>query len=88
MGVHIQTAAFLMNYINKKLNEGNLSVESVHVSDGYIDENGNLILTFNNSAKDPITIELDQILQEKDLENIKEDLKNYIESSDKDFGEI
>lgn len=88
MALHMQTVAFLMNYINSKLNEGDITVESVHVSGGYINEDGNLVLSFNNSEKEPIVIDLSNFAQSEDLNSLKDELIEYVNSNTGDYGEI
>lgn len=56
MALSMQTIAFLMNYVNSKLDEaGNVSVESIHIDKVELNDTGDLVFTFNKS-KEPITV--------------------------------
>ena len=62
MALNMQTIAFLMNYVNDKINSSGLSGEDIHVSSGSInEENGKLILTYNTN-KQPIEIDLSGLI--------------------------
>ena len=66
----IETVAFLVNYINKRLgSSGDITVNTIHIAGGYLDINNNLI-----STKSPISIDLNDLTNNSELELIRQEL--------------
>ena len=62
MALSMQTIAFLMNYVNSKLDEaGGVTVNSIHVDNVELNDTGDLVFTFNKE-KAPITVEMDELI--------------------------